>query len=106
MNRNELFKRTEAILKPEIAHKETWSMIGVGSGGARVAEEAARFGVGTIILVDRPSEKLEEHNIIRHPLGYRDLGRLKVEALRDHILNINPESLSRFAAGVGKKPVI
>jgi molybdopterin/thiamine biosynthesis adenylyltransferase len=91
MNRNELFKRTEAILKPEVAGREVWSIIGVGSGGARVAEEAARFGVGTIILVDRPGEKLEEHNVIRHPLGYRDLGRLKVEALHDHILNINPE---------------
>jgi molybdopterin/thiamine biosynthesis adenylyltransferase len=91
MNRNELFKRTEAILKPEIARSEVWAFIGVGSGGARVAEEAARFGVGTIILVDRPEEKLEEHNVIRHVLGYRDLGRLKTEALRDHLLNINPE---------------
>ena len=91
MNREELFKRTEAILKPEIARQETWAFIGVGSGGARVAEEAARFGVGTIILVDRPGEKLEEHNVIRHVLGYRDLGRLKIEALRDHLLNINPE---------------
>jgi len=90
MNNQELFKRTKDILNPSLARKETWTFIGVGSGGARVAEEAARFGVGTIILVDRPDEMLEEHNIIRHVLGYRDLGRLKVEALRDHILNINP----------------
>jgi molybdopterin/thiamine biosynthesis adenylyltransferase len=98
MNHNELFKRTEAILKPEVARKETWSIIGVGSGGARVAEEAARFGVGTIVLVDRPGEKLEEHNIIRHTLGYRDLGRLKVEALRDQLLNINPECMVETAS--------
>ena len=91
MNHNDLFKRTEAILKPEIAGEEVWALIGSGSGGGRVAEEAARFGVRRIILVDRPGEKLEEHNIIRHVLGYRDLGRLKVEALRDHLLNINPE---------------
>lgn len=91
VNRDALFKRTEAILKPEVARQEVWTFIGVGSGGARVAEEAARFGVGTIILVDRPGENLEEHNIIRHVLGYRDLGRLKVAALRDHILNTNPD---------------
>ena len=91
MDRKELFKRTEAILKPEMSRGEVWAILGVGSGGARVAEEAARFGVGTIVLVDRPDERLEEHNVIRHVLGYRDLGRLKVEALRDHILNINPE---------------
>ncbi len=91
MNRDELFKRTAAILRPEIAREEVWAFIGVGSGGARVAEEAARFGVGTIILVDRPGEKLEEHNVIRHVLGYRDVGRPKIEAQRDHLLNINPE---------------
>lgn len=90
MDRKQLFKRTEAILKPDVAQKEVWVFIGVGSGGARVAEEAARFGIGTIILIDRPNERLEEHNIIRHVLGYRDLGRLKVEALREHILNIYP----------------
>lgn len=90
MNCNELFKRTEAILKPEVCREEVWAFIGVGSGGGRGAEEAARFGIGTVVLVDRPGEKLEEHNIIRHVLGYRDLGRLKVDALRDHILNINP----------------
>ncbi len=90
MNRDELFKRTRAILKPEVAQQQVWAIIGVGSGGARVAEEAARFGVGTIILIDRPDECLEEHNIIRHVLGYKDLGRPKGEALRDHILNSNP----------------
>lgn len=91
MNSEELFKRTKDVLNPSLARKETWTFVGVGSGGGRDAEEAARFGIGTIFLVDRPDERLEEHNIIRHPLGYRDLGRLKTEALRDHLLNINPE---------------
>lgn len=90
MNQEELFKRTKAILNPDLARQEVFAFIGVGSGGARGAEEAARFGVGRIILVDRPGERLEEHNIIRHVLGYRDLGRPKTEALGDHILNINP----------------
>ena len=91
MNRNELFKKTRDILKPENARGETWLYVGVGSGGARAAEEAARLGIGRIILVDKPGEKLEEHNIIRHILGYRDLGRDKVDAVKDHLLNINPE---------------
>lgn len=91
MNREQRFKRTKAILNPDEAKRETWAVLGVGSGGSRVAEEAARFGVGTLILVDHPEERLEEHNVIRHVLGYRDLGRLKVEALRDHLININPD---------------
>ena len=90
MNRTEYYKRTLKVLNPDIAQAEVFLFDGVGSGGARGAEEAARFGVGTIILVDRPGERLEEHNIIRHTLGYRDLGRLKVEALRDRLLDINP----------------
>ena len=90
MNSIELFKRTRDILNPSIAKKETWTFIGVGSGGARTADEAARFGVGKIILIDRPGETLQEHNIIRHVLGYRDIGRLKTEAVRNHIVNINP----------------
>ena len=91
MNYEELFKRTKEVLNPSIAKEETFLFDGVGSGGARVAEESVRFGVGTIILVDRPGECLEEHNIIRHTLGYRDLGRLKIEALRERLLDINPE---------------
>jgi molybdopterin/thiamine biosynthesis adenylyltransferase len=91
MNRDQLFRRVKSIVNPDIAREETFSFFGVGSGGARDAEETARFGVGQIILVDRPGETLEEHNIIRHTLGYRDLGRPKVEAVRDHILNTFPE---------------
>lgn len=91
MNRAELFKRTSAILDPEVARRETILSVGCGSLGSRVAEEAARFGVGALILVDRPGERLEEHNIIRHPLGYSSLGRGKGEALRDRLLDINPE---------------
>lgn len=91
MDKAELFKRVKSIVNPDMARNETFSFMGVGSGGARAAEEAARFGVGRIILVDRPGETLEEINICRHLLGYKDRGRLKVEALRDHILNIFPE---------------
>ena len=90
MDRTEYYKRTLDVLNPDIARDEVFLFDGVGSGGARVAEEAVRFGVGVIFLVDRPGECLEEHNIIRHTLGYRDLGRLKVEALQDRLLDINP----------------
>ena len=90
MNRDKLFSRTKAILHPDATAGKTVAVIGMGSGGARVAEEVARFGVGRIILVDRPGERLEEHNLIRHPLGYSALGRLKVEVMRDRLLDIHP----------------
>lgn len=91
MNREELFKRTKDVLNPETTRDERLVFFGVGSGGARVAEEVARFGVGNIMLVDRPEERMEEHNIIRHSLGYSSLGALKVGALKNRILDINPD---------------
>ena len=90
MNREELFKSTKSILQPEIAQKQTFAIIGVGSGGARVAEEVVRFGVGHVFLIDLPGEVLKEHNIIRHPLGYSSLGQLKVEAMKRRLNDINP----------------
>ena len=91
MNREKYYSRVEAVLRPDLAKKETFVIIGGGSGGGRVGDETARFGVGKIVLVDRPDETLDEHNLVRHVLGYRDLNRLKVEALRDHLLNVNPD---------------
>jgi hypothetical protein len=91
VNRDELFKRTKAVLNPDLTRAERALVCGVGSGGARVAEELVRLGTGRVILLDRPEERLEVHNIIRHCLGHSDLGRLKTEALRDRLLDINPE---------------
>ncbi|NQU24481.1 MAG: ThiF family adenylyltransferase [Candidatus Nealsonbacteria bacterium] len=89
-NQEELFKRTCDIIRPGLLQRETPLIVGAGSGGARVAEELVRSGISHIILADLPDERLLEHNIIRHPLGYRDLGRLKTEAVRDRLLDINP----------------
>lgn len=90
MNRDEYTKRTRAILNPDLTRDEVFLIFGLGSGGARLAEEAALFGVGRMILVDRPGEVLEEHNIIRHTLGYACLGYPKVEGVRDRIHDRNP----------------
>ncbi|MEI7837712.1 MAG: ThiF family adenylyltransferase [Planctomycetota bacterium] len=90
INRDELFRRTRAALNPDIAREEVFAVLGLGSGGARVAEEMARFGVGRLILVDLPGERLEESNVIRHPLGYSSIGRLKTEAMAERLLDINP----------------
>lgn len=58
-------------------------VIGVGSIGAVVAESLASYAVGRIDLVD--PDRLLEHNLVRHRLGARDLGRLKVNAMAEHL---------------------
>src|SRR4051794_21243508 len=88
---DDLFKRTRDVLRPDVARRWSVLVAGVGSGGARVAEEAARWGTGRVVLVDRPGERLEWHNVIRHPLGASSVGRPKVEAMRDRLLDINPD---------------
>ena len=91
MNTEALFKRTKDVLKLELARVVCALFVGVGSLGARVAEELVRFGVRRIVLLDKAGEKMEEHNVIRHPLGYSALGRLKIEAMAERLRDINPE---------------
>lgn len=67
-------------------------IVGCGSVGSLIALELARAGVCKFILVD--SDTLEIHNICRHQLGFRDLGRYKVDAVADAIKNINPSAKS------------
>jgi molybdopterin/thiamine biosynthesis adenylyltransferase len=90
MNRNELYKRIPEIFRPEGLRQKKAIVIGAGSGGGRVATELGRLGL-PLILIDLLGEKMEEHNIVRHELGYASLGKPKTAELRNHIHNFNPE---------------
>lgn len=57
------------------------TIVGVGSIGSAVAELLARNGIGHLTLVDY--DRLEQRNLPRHRLTERDLGRRKVDAMRD-----------------------
>lgn len=91
MNPQQYYKRVTGILRPEILHERTVLIIGAGSGGARIATELGRLGV-KLILADRPGEVLEEHNVIRHVLGYGSLGKPKTTELAAHIRSFNPDA--------------
>lgn len=60
---------------------------GIGSG---LAVLAARMGFTQFILVD--GDTLSAHNLNRQFYSFSDVGRFKVDALKDHILAINPEA--------------
>lgn len=89
MNRAEFYKRVAGVIAPERLQARRVVVIGLGSGGSRVAAEFARLGVD-LMLVDRPGEILEEHNIVRHLLGYRSLGKSKLFELKRHLQNLYP----------------
>ncbi len=67
-----------------------WPSIGVGSIGATAADALAGYGIGTLSLVD--PDRLLSHNLIRHPLTARDLGRNKVAGLADQMRRAWPET--------------
>lgn len=64
-------------------------IIGCGSVGSTVAENLARCGVTKMTLWD--FDDVEAHNIVNQMFRQQDIGKKKVEALKDLLLDINPE---------------
>lgn len=64
-------------------------IIGCGSVGSTVAELLVRAGVKNISLYD--FDTVSAHNIANQMFMDADIGRLKVDAVRDMLVAINPE---------------
>ena len=84
----ELFSRTAGLLDNASLTEKAAIIVGQGSVGSLAAMLLARLGVGRFLLIDRDTFGLV--NISRHMLTCADLGRYKVDAMRDLILRINP----------------
>lgn len=64
-------------------------IVGAGGTGSAVAEQLVRLGVRHLLLVD--NDFLSESNVTRvYGSTPRDVGRPKVEVLRDHLMAIAP----------------
>jgi molybdopterin/thiamine biosynthesis adenylyltransferase len=85
-----LASRRAAILETDLLHKKSVLCIGLGTGGAHAAIELAKCGVGNFTLVDR--DRLSVGNVVRHPGGVSQVGRYKVNVLRDLIRDKNPDA--------------
>lgn len=86
--KEELYSRNKGLLELDLLEKKRVAIIGLGSFGSFIATELAKAGVGEFTLVD--FDRLEPSNIARHICGVPDLGRLKVDAVRDAIYSKNP----------------
>lgn len=64
-------------------------IVGCGSVGATVAENLARCGITKLTLWD--FDVVEPKNLANQIFRVKDIGKLKVEALRDILMDINPE---------------
>jgi len=86
----QLALRRTGILETTILKDKVVLCVGLGTGGAHVAIELAKCGVGRFLLVDR--DRLSVGNVVRHPGGISQVGRFKVHVVRDLILEKNPKA--------------
>lgn len=64
-------------------------IVGCGSVGSTIAENLARCGVTKMTLWD--FDTVEPRNVCNQMFRQQDVGRLKVEALKDILMDINPD---------------
>ncbi|MFI9387747.1 HesA/MoeB/ThiF family protein [Kutzneria sp. NPDC052558] len=68
----------------------TMLVVGTGSIGGAVAHALAGYGIGRLHLLD--PDRLQWHNLPRHVCGERHVGRFKVNALRDDLAELRPDT--------------
>jgi molybdopterin/thiamine biosynthesis adenylyltransferase len=84
----DVFDRVRGIFESDALKGRCVLFVGLGSGGSFVLRELVRSGVGRFVLIDH--DRLDYTNVCRHELGLADVGRLKVTAMRDYVLDRNP----------------
>ncbi|MCD8084372.1 MAG: tRNA threonylcarbamoyladenosine dehydratase [Clostridiales bacterium] len=88
------FSRTELLLgkeNMERLRRARVAVFGLGGVGSYTVEALARSGVGTLILVD--NDRICTSNINRQIYAtHSTVGRYKVDAARERILDINPSA--------------
>ena len=70
--------------------KERVHIIGCGAAGSTIAELLARAGLSKVTLYD--FDKVEPHNIANQMFKDSDIGRNKAEAVKDMMVDINPDA--------------
>ncbi len=60
------------------------TIIGAGAVGSFTATNLAKMGIGNLTVYD--NDEVEEHNLSNQWFGLRDVGRMKVDAVKDAIV--------------------
>lgn len=89
-----IFRRVELLMGADFMRRAANTSViifGVGGVGSWCAESLVRSGVGHLTLVD--SDRVCHSNINRQLMATcSTVGQVKVEALKTHLLDINPEA--------------
>jgi tRNA A37 threonylcarbamoyladenosine dehydratase len=87
-----MFDRLELLIgkeKIDLIKSKKVLLVGCGGVGGMCATSLVRSGISKITIIDY--DKVEESNLNRQEVAYQStLGRLKVDALKELLLDINP----------------
>ncbi len=90
---NQIYERTQLLIGEQAIEKLKSSHVavfGIGGVGGHAAEALVRSGVGAIDLFDK--DTVSESNLNRQLIAVRsNIGKLKVDAMRERIADINPD---------------
>ena len=97
MNDDQLLRYSRQIMLPQIdvAGQERLKnskvlIVGLGGLGSPTSIYLAAAGIGELTLID--FDKVSLSNLQRQILyNNNDIGRLKIDAARDHLISLNPE---------------
>ena len=82
------FDRIKSLYPLDVLKRKTVVCIGLG-GSRQFVEELARCGIGNIVLID--GDTVSTTNIATQQTYLSEIGRYKVDVVRERILDINPE---------------
>ena len=91
------FARNRGILESSLLAGKRVAVVGLGSGGATIAVELAKAGVGGFVLAD--NDRVSVENVGRHVCDLRDIGRRKTAAVRERVRGKNPHAEIRTFEG-------
>ncbi|OON93770.1 MAG: tRNA cyclic N6-threonylcarbamoyladenosine(37) synthase TcdA [Candidatus Epulonipiscioides saccharophilum] len=90
---NDIFSRTQMLIGEDglnLLKQKTVAVFGIGGVGSYSVEALARSGIGKLILID--NDEIAPSNINRQiHANIKTVGQPKVEAMKNRILDINPE---------------
>lgn len=88
MSEEKTFTRIEKLFDVGLLNNARVLIVGCGSGGGNLALQLVMSGIKKFTLVDK--DTLEIENVIRHVCGRRFVGKKKVDALEEILLDRNP----------------
>ena len=80
--------RIHGIIDSSVLQEKTITILGLGSGGGKIALDLTRSGAINLILVDK--DIVSVSNICRSVFNLNDISKKKTEAILEKLLSVNP----------------